>query len=85
MEYISEIISFIVGLGSGFALHIASSRTNQNNNVVGGDLIGRDKLSTSHEADKSQAIMDAIKDCIDKKSEEIIKNRIENIMKDNKG
>ncbi|HAU4873698.1 hypothetical protein OR606_02225 [Aeromonas hydrophila] len=81
MEYIGEIISFIVGLGSGFALHIASSKTNQNNNIVGGDLVGKDKISTSQNAEKSQAIIDAIRDCIDKKSEEMVKQRIDSILK----
>lgn len=45
MEYIREIVSFIVGaIAGGFAMKIHSSRksVNQSHNIVGGDMAGRD-------------------------------------------
>ncbi|MEB5967379.1 hypothetical protein [Comamonas testosteroni] len=45
MEYIKEIISFIVGaFAGGFAvkLHISRKSVNQSRNMVGGDMAGRD-------------------------------------------
>jgi hypothetical protein len=46
MEYLSEIISFIVGAISGgiaVKIHINKSyRTHQTGNKVGGDMAGRD-------------------------------------------
>lgn len=85
MEYISEIVSFIGGLGSGLALHVVSSRTSQNNNIVGGDIVGRDKIGGGSESSESQAIMNVIADHIDKKSEKLIKSKIEKILSDRKG
>lgn len=85
MEYISEIVSFICGLGSGLALHVVSSRTSQNNNIVGGDIVGRDKIGGGSESSESQAIMNVIADHIDKKSEKLIKSKIEKILSNRKG
>jgi hypothetical protein len=48
LEYLSEIISFVVGaIAGGFAVSIYSVRiqqksSNQSGNLVGGDLAGRD-------------------------------------------
>jgi len=46
MEYLSQIISFLVGLASGWTLKIfISNRSNspsQHRNQVGGDMAGRD-------------------------------------------
>ena len=45
MEYIREIVSFIVGaIAGGFAVKVHFSRTsvNQSRNTVGGDMAGRD-------------------------------------------
>jgi uncharacterized membrane protein YoaK (UPF0700 family) len=45
MEYIKEIVSFIVGaIAGGFAvkLHFTRSSVNQSRNMVGGDMAGRD-------------------------------------------
>lgn len=46
MQYISEILSFIGGLGSGVALKIwldkSKNSTTITGNKVGGDLSGRD-------------------------------------------
>lgn len=45
MEYIREIISFIVGaIAGGFAVKVHYSRmsVNQSSNTVGGDMAGRD-------------------------------------------
>lgn len=46
MEYLSQIISFIVGLASGWTLKIyvnnRSYNSSQHRNQVGGDMAGRD-------------------------------------------
>jgi hypothetical protein len=45
MEYITEIVSFIVGaISGGFAVKVHFSRmsVNQSRNTVGGDMAGRD-------------------------------------------
>lgn len=52
MEYISEIISFIAGLGAGWTLNLVISRkskktyrkttTRQDSNTAGGDIAGGD-------------------------------------------
>jgi len=46
MEYLTEILSFLGGLISGITLKIIIDRsktsTIQKNNVVGGDMAGRD-------------------------------------------
>jgi hypothetical protein len=46
MEYLSEIISFLIGLASGWTLKVAfnsrSSHTNQIGNKAGGDMAGGD-------------------------------------------
>lgn len=45
MEYIREIVSFIVGaIAGGFAVKVHFSRNslNQSHNIVGGDMAGRD-------------------------------------------
>lgn len=45
MEYIREIVSFIVGaIAGGFAVKVHFSRksVNQTRNTVGGDMAGRD-------------------------------------------
>lgn len=47
MEHLSEILSFIGGLLSGFTLKIVIDRSsknkvNQTGNTVGGDMAGRD-------------------------------------------
>jgi hypothetical protein len=45
MEYIREIVSFIVGvIAGGFAmkLHFSRKSVNQSRNKVGGDMAGRD-------------------------------------------
>lgn len=45
MEYIREIVSFIVGaIAGGFAVKVHYSRmsVNQSSNTVGGDMAGRD-------------------------------------------
>lgn len=46
MQYISEILSFIGGLGSGFIVKIwldkSKNSTTIKGNKVGGDLAGRD-------------------------------------------
>ncbi len=45
MDYIREVVSFIVGaIAGGFAVKIHFSRksVNQSRNIVGGDMAGRD-------------------------------------------
>jgi hypothetical protein len=45
MEYITEIISFILGaIAGGFTvkLHFTRISVNQSRNMVGGDMAGRD-------------------------------------------
>lgn len=46
MQYISEIMSFLVGLGAGWTLRVAissrTSKTTQRDNFVGGDMAGGD-------------------------------------------
>ena len=45
MEYIREIVSFIVGaIAGGFAvkMHFTRKSVNQSGNTVGGDMAGRD-------------------------------------------
>ena len=47
MEYISEVLSFLAGLGTGFGLKFVIDRSkkvsiNQTANRVGGDMAGRD-------------------------------------------
>lgn len=45
MEYIREIVSFIVGaIAGGFAVKVHLSRKfeSQSRNIVGGDMAGRD-------------------------------------------
>lgn len=47
MEYLSEIISFVLGLGAGWTLKVVFNRSSNNaaaqiGNKVGGDMAGRD-------------------------------------------
>lgn len=46
MEYLKEIIAFVLGLGAGWTLKIVFDRSRNSttirNNRVGGDLAGRD-------------------------------------------
>lgn len=45
MEYIKEIVSFLIGaIAGGLAvkLHFTRSSVNQSRNIVGGDMAGRD-------------------------------------------
>ena len=46
MEYLSQILSFLVGLAAGWTIRIyvsnRSGNSNQSGNKVGGDMAGRD-------------------------------------------
>ena len=46
MEYFSEILAFIIGLGSGWTLKIIIDNSRNStvirNNLAGGDIAGRD-------------------------------------------
>jgi hypothetical protein len=53
-HYISEIISFLVGMGSGSLLTLRLTRKSRDSNSpnqsgakAGGDIVGRDKTTTS--------------------------------------
>ncbi|WP_323904298.1 hypothetical protein [Aeromonas caviae] len=70
MEYISEIVSFILGAGAGFTLHIFTSKVSQNNNIVGGDLIGGNKGTSTDDGINSD-----IKKNVEKHIAEKIKNK----------
>ncbi|EKP0262871.1 hypothetical protein JFQ93_004241 [Aeromonas sobria] len=70
MEYISEIVSFILGTGAGFTLHIFTSKISQNNNIVGGDIIGGNKGTSTDDG-----LNNDIKKNIEKHIAEKIKNK----------